>query len=811
MKTSTLRNAISIALLAMVTGTVGMALAQEAAADTTIVTGDQEENAEQEALPVPAPALPPTTTSNRTPPTTDLESVTVTGTRIRGGTTPSPVIAIGSERIREEGFTDLGEVIRSVPQNFSGGQNPGVLMGNVTGGGLANQNVTGGSGLNLRGLGADATLTLLNGRRMSYGGFVQAVDISAIPVEAVERIEIVADGASAIYGSDAVGGVGNVMLRRDFEGVRLGARYGAATGGGLGTREYTGTAGTTWNSGGLMVAYKNVSIDPIHARQRDYTRHLPAPTTIYPGSDLRSGLLSAHQSLKGIVDLRLDASSSRREQDYAYYFNSHSAYNRLTPETTSRFVAPGIDVVLPHGWTLSLSGSWGRDEHRTITQRLDRVTGALVQDRQACFCNQSRMYEIGAEGPVFETAAGEARLAIGTGYRNNAFENVNLLTGVMDIDGREGSRFAYAELNLPLIGAGSADSQPERLVATAALRNEHYDSFGSVTTPKVGLIWRPGASFTLKSSWGKSFKAPTLHQRFSTSFAQIGTPGPFGGTGYQPDETVVAVGGGNPDLAPERADTWSASVAWHPRSLPGLEAELTGFYIAYDDRVVQPINNYADALRDPVYAEFVVFSPESASVLDDIAAANVLIDTTSGLFDPDRVFALFYARFVNATTQRIKGIDLSGSYRFMLPAGQLTLRGSTSWLDSTQQTLGMPAAYDLAGTLHNPAKVNSRLGVIWNRGGVSASAFASYLSGVRNRSDGVKGASFTSFDATLRYDAGERRGAWSGLQFALTANNMLNRNPPLYATSDPDFVAPYDSTNYPAIGRFLSLSVAKQW
>ncbi len=117
-----------------------------------------------------------------------LDTVQVTGTRIKGGTTPSPVITIDSTRIREEGFTDLGEVIRSLPQNFGGGQNPGVAVGATAGaGGLANQNVTGGSALNLRGLGPDATLTLLNGRRLSYGGFVQAVDISAIPIEAVDR------------------------------------------------------------------------------------------------------------------------------------------------------------------------------------------------------------------------------------------------------------------------------------------------------------------------------------------------------------------------------------------------------------------------------------------------------------------------------------------------------------------------------------------------------------------------------------------------------------------------------------------------
>src|SRR6185312_6983341 len=77
---------------------------------------------------------------------TTLDTVTVTGTRIRGGSTPSPVITIGSEQIRQEGFTDLGEVIRSVPQNFSGGQNPGVTAGAIQGS-PDNQNVTGGSGL----------------------------------------------------------------------------------------------------------------------------------------------------------------------------------------------------------------------------------------------------------------------------------------------------------------------------------------------------------------------------------------------------------------------------------------------------------------------------------------------------------------------------------------------------------------------------------------------------------------------------------------------------------------------------------------
>src|SRR3546814_5863826 len=153
-----------------------------------------------------ARTAPDTPESQTAPEATDVATVTVTGTRIRCCTPPAPVITSGIENIREEGFADLGEVIRSGPQNFSGGQNPGVVAA-VGSGNTYNQNVTGGSSLNLRGAGADATLTLLNGRRRSYGGLYDSVDISAIPVEAVDRIEIVADGASAIYGSDAIAGV----------------------------------------------------------------------------------------------------------------------------------------------------------------------------------------------------------------------------------------------------------------------------------------------------------------------------------------------------------------------------------------------------------------------------------------------------------------------------------------------------------------------------------------------------------------------------------------------------------------------------
>jgi hypothetical protein len=167
------------------------------------------------------------------------DGIVVTGTRIRGARVASPTITLDQQDLRDTGYTDLGQIARSLPQSFGGGQNPGVGR-NVPQ--TAEQNIGGSSSVNLRGLGSDATLTILNGRRLPYDGVFQGVDISAIPLQAVERLEVVADGASAIYGSDAVAGVVNVILRDDFEGVATHARVGGATDGGDFQQLYGGIA-----------------------------------------------------------------------------------------------------------------------------------------------------------------------------------------------------------------------------------------------------------------------------------------------------------------------------------------------------------------------------------------------------------------------------------------------------------------------------------------------------------------------------------------------------------------------------------------
>jgi iron complex outermembrane receptor protein len=152
-----------------------------------------------------------------------LERVEITGSRIRrvDAETAAPVQTITREDIERTGKTSIQEILRTVTADSNG-----TIPTSFT-----NGFASGSAAVSLRGLGVNSTLVLVNGRRMStYGladdGTRNFVDLNSLPLEAVDRIEILKDGASAIYGADAVGGVVNVILRRNYTGASIGGSYG---------------------------------------------------------------------------------------------------------------------------------------------------------------------------------------------------------------------------------------------------------------------------------------------------------------------------------------------------------------------------------------------------------------------------------------------------------------------------------------------------------------------------------------------------------------------------------------------------------
>jgi iron complex outermembrane recepter protein len=224
----------------------------------------------------------------------DLEEIVVTGTHISGAApVGAPLITVTATDIANSGYSTVGDVIRSIPQAFGGGNNPGVLG---AAGATNSQNVSSSSTVNLRGLGSDSTLTLVDGHRLSFDGFTSSFDISSIPLAAIDRIEILTDSASAIYGSDAVAGVANFILKKNYEGAQTTATFGEANGGAATEYDVGQLLGTNWSGGNAMLSYEHYRQDALYASQRSFSDAAADPLTLLPRQSRDSVFGSVRQS-----------------------------------------------------------------------------------------------------------------------------------------------------------------------------------------------------------------------------------------------------------------------------------------------------------------------------------------------------------------------------------------------------------------------------------------------------------------------------------------------------------------------------------
>ena len=214
----------------------------------------------------------------------DDRSIVVTGSRIRGaGPAGSPVTTIDRAALDQSGRATLADFVQTIPQNFSGGPTEGSFGTSARSN--AASNIGYGTAVNLRGLGPGSTLTLFDNTRPALGGASGAfADISMIPSIAVERIEILTDGASAIYGSDAVAGVVNIRFRNRFEGAETRFRVGSADGD-YGEYQVGQLLGAGWSSGHLTLAAEYYRRGNLGSSERAFATEDLRP---FGGPDLRS-------------------------------------------------------------------------------------------------------------------------------------------------------------------------------------------------------------------------------------------------------------------------------------------------------------------------------------------------------------------------------------------------------------------------------------------------------------------------------------------------------------------------------------------
>lgn len=187
----------------------------------------------------------------------DLDTVTVTGSRLSGGAQSESVFVFTADDIEVRGITNIDQLLRQFTSNNStiSASNPGQINGQAESvRGQTFGNISGGTVANLRGLGSGSTLVLLNGRRLAGEGvgFGDFVDIGSIPIDTIERVEVLSSGASAIYGADAVAGVINIIQKEGFNGTTINLRAGFSSSSADDYRASIRT-GKSWKSGNLSV------------------------------------------------------------------------------------------------------------------------------------------------------------------------------------------------------------------------------------------------------------------------------------------------------------------------------------------------------------------------------------------------------------------------------------------------------------------------------------------------------------------------------------------------------------------------------
>jgi iron complex outermembrane receptor protein len=222
--------------------------------------------------------------------------IVVTGTHISGvKPVGSEALTMDREAILATGQTSAADVVRTLPQV----RNLGEFREGGTQGGNNNQQ---GNAVNLRGLGQAATLVLIDGHRVTNTGASQTfTEANAVPLAALERIEVVADGASAVYGSDAIAGVVNYVIRKDYEGIEVSFRESNNNGGLEITPGITG--GTNWDIGGLGRGNVLVSYEYSHrnAYRRGRNPYLRQDLTRFGGADNRLNGTTATAGYNGNI------------------------------------------------------------------------------------------------------------------------------------------------------------------------------------------------------------------------------------------------------------------------------------------------------------------------------------------------------------------------------------------------------------------------------------------------------------------------------------------------------------------------------
>lgn len=632
-----------------------------------------------------------------------LDTVIVTGTRVADRTvaeSQSPIDIITPEALTSTGTSELATALsRALPSlNFP---RPALVDG-----------TSGVRPAQVRGLSPDQVLVLVNGKRRhasaminvngSVGRGSAAVDINAIPIAAIERVEVLRDGASAQYGSDAIAGVINIVLKGSESGGSLAVDHGRYSAGDGGKYQLSGDAGIGFGQGrGRLHVAGQISQQDESNRAGPYrgttpnTGNFPAvgQTTFVVGDpqvDAVAASANASFAFSDTVTGYANALLSNRDiTSFAFYRSpNHSGQSALlaqvypdgfVPEinqySRDRSIVAGVKGSTGNGWAWDVSLNHGQntlDFHTRnsinyslgVNSPRDFRAGDLEYSQDIVNADITKSLDWGLAYPVTLSFGGEYRrenweqnAGEANAYTGSGAQGFGGFTPINQVDTDRHNYAVYAGLEGDLTGKFSAGITG---------RYEDYSDFGDKFSGKVSARYAFTDTLALRATASSGFRAPSLAQQGYQAVTSTIINGEFVERGTFPTTSPAAQALGAAPLKAESSTSYSVGLVLQP--LDRLYLTVDAYQIDIDDRITLSTN------------------------ITTNAAATTLL----GSLGLPQVTAFSY--FTNGLDTRTRGVDAVASYTVPFSASSLELTAAYSYNETeVQKVSGSPAVFQGLG------------------------------------------------------------------------------------------------------------------
>mgnify|MGYP004704361127 CR=1 FL=1 len=642
----------------------------------------------------------------------NLDTVIVTGTRAENRTESSsltPIDVVSAKVLQQTGTTELTTALARII--------PSLNFPRPSGGDTADQQRP----VQMRGLSPDQVLVLVDGKRWHPGALLltngvvgrgsQAVDLNTIPMAAIDHIEVLRDGASAEYGSDAIAGVINIILKKGAKGGEVsfnGGQYYQGDG-----RAWQGDAnfGIPLNGDKGWLRFTLQSGNNDYTNRANYENAAPYEKGQRygdPASHNQNIFINGQYDFSQYVQGYVEAHYSHRNTTSAAFFRDTLSSNSVPSmypngylpleqgQSNDQSLVAGLRGTL-HGWRWDLSGNYG--SNRVSYNTINSVNRAWLHD----FGSSPTRFHDGVLKAWQESAnldvskdlnpswlPNPVTVAFGAQYLHQAY---SVQAGDLDsyytgTSGVAGGAQGFGGFQPGDAGNWSRDDFSEYVNAetnltdkfstSLSLRHENYSDFGGATIGSGAFRYDFTDRFALRANVSNGFRAPSLAQQFysytsSTYYGpgnSIGvTPGIYNSAIVSSTSQIGRLLGGQA-LKPEHSRNYSFGAVWSPIDALNLSADI--YEIDISNRIV---------LSNPLAA--------TSSTVRDYLAANGVTDTNYS--------SVTY--FTNAGNTRTRGIDLVAGYRFDFgSAGSLLTNLSYNYnQNKVTKVNGNPAVLDALG------------------------------------------------------------------------------------------------------------------